>query len=97
VELSERKVRAQVRDLVARAKRAETLAQIYDGGILPQAQSALDAASAAYAVGRTDFLTLLDDFLKLLNYEIESETQKAERVKFLAALEPLTGEVLVVP
>lgn len=89
------RVAAEVADLAARASRARSLSRLYAEGILPQARSALESASAAYGVGRVDFLTLLTDFTTLLTYEVEYETQLAERVAALAALERLTGRELV--
>jgi len=90
-------VRAEVRDLAARAERAETLMRLYRDGALPQARGALDAAGAAYGVGRAEFLTLIEDFRTVLEYEIEYERQAADRLMALAALEPLTGTILVLP
>jgi len=95
LESREVSLRAEVRDSVARAERAGILMQLYDQGILPQAQSALDSAAASYGVGRADFLTLLDDFLTVLEYERDYEMQRAEEIKATAGLEPLTGLSLV--
>jgi len=89
------RVAAVVRDLAARASGAETLSTLYREGLIPQAQSALDSASAAYGVGRADFLTLLNDLSTVLAYEIDYEKQRSDRVAALAALEPLTGRELV--
>jgi outer membrane protein TolC len=88
-------VAARVRDLAARAARAEAIAGLYREGLIPQSQSALDSAAAAYGVGRADFLTLLSDFSTALSYSIDYETQRAEEVSVLAALERLTGRELV--
>jgi outer membrane protein TolC len=85
-------VLAEARDLLARAEKAESLARLYREGIVPQEQSAVDAAAAAYASARIEFITLLDDFRGLLEDEIDLESQRAELMKTLAALELLTGE-----
>jgi len=97
VEASEVVVLAEIRDLLAQAGRAEVLLRLYGESILPQARSTLDAAAASYGAGRTEFITLIDDFLMVLTYEINVETQRAERVKALAAAEPLVGTDLVLP
>lgn len=91
------RVLAAARNLVARAERARTLQQLYREGIIPQAQSALDSATAAYAVGRAEFVTLIDDFLSTLEYQRDYETQRAEEAAALAALEPLSGASLLRP
>jgi outer membrane protein TolC len=86
---------AETRDLVARAERAATLVDLYRDGVLPQERSALEAAAAAYSNAQVDFVTLLDVFRSLLDDEIEYETERAERVKALAALEAITGVSLL--
>ena len=88
-------VLAEIRDLVARAQRAETLTTLYREGVLPQERSALDAAAAAYASAQVEFVTLLDVFRSLLDDEIEYEAQRAQQVQALAGLEALTGVHLV--
>jgi len=88
-------VLAEVRDLVARAERAESLTTLYRDGVLPQERSALDAAAASYTSAQVEFVTLLDVFRSLLDDEIEYETQRAEQVQALAALEALTAARLV--
>jgi outer membrane protein TolC len=88
---------AEVRDLLARAERADAQARLIREGTLPLSRSTLDAAAAAYAAGRAEFMTLLEDFRALLGYEVELEAREAERVRALAALEPLTGAEYVLP
>lgn len=88
---------SEVRDLLARAERAESLLLLYHEAVLPQASSTLESAAAAYGVGRTEFITLLDDFTAVLDYEVDHEMHRAERTRALAALEPLTGLDYVVP
>ncbi len=91
------RILAEVRDLAARAARAQVIERLYAEGVIAQARSALESAAASYGVGRVDFLTLLTDFTTLLEYEIDYEVQRADRVSVLAALERLTARVLVHP
>jgi outer membrane protein TolC len=97
VQVKEISVLAEVRDLLARARRAESVARLYEGGILARARSAFDAAREAYTAGRADFLAVLEDFRTLLALEVTLESLRAERLKALAALEPLVGSSLVEP
>jgi outer membrane protein TolC len=97
LEAAELRVLSAVRDLVARADRARLEMQLYAEGVIPQSQSALDSAAASYTVGRTEFVTLIGDFLSVLDAQLQHEVQRAEYVAALAALEPLTGAVLVLP
>ena len=88
---------AVCRDLAARAERARMQTRLYAEGVLPQSRSALDSAAASYAAGRTEFLTLIADFLTVLDTEKSLATQQAEEASALAALEPLTGMTLLTP
>ena len=88
---------AEVWDLVARAERAQVQARLYDEGILPLARSVLDAAAAAYAAGQTDFATLIEDLLALVEAQKTYVAERAEEAKALAMLESVTGVTLLVP
>ncbi len=86
-----------IRSAWSRQQRASDLAELTREAILPQARAAMEAASAAYRAGKVDFLTLLDSFLAKLRYEIDLETQTAERIIAFAQMEPLTARELVIP
>lgn len=89
------RLRAGVRDLVARARRADRLARLFAEGVVPQAWMALESARASYAVGRLPILDVLTDVSTLLEAQIEQVAQEAERFQALVALEPLVGRELV--
>ncbi|HET9480935.1 MAG TPA: TolC family protein [Candidatus Polarisedimenticolia bacterium] len=95
VDTSHLKLLADVRDLAARADRADGRARLFAEGVIPQARASLESASAAYGVGRVDFLTLLSDFTALLGYEVELVAERAAHVDALARLERLTGRELI--
>jgi cobalt-zinc-cadmium efflux system outer membrane protein len=90
-------IASSVRDLVARAEGARAKSRLYGEGVLPQSRSALDSAAASYAAGRAEFLTLIADFLTVLDAEKSLAAQQAEEAFALAALEPLTGTTLLTP
>jgi len=90
-------VAARVRDLFAQFERASALAPLYEDGLIPQARSTLDAAAGSYAAGKTEFLSLLDDALKLLRYQIEYERQRVGALQALTGLEEITGSELISP
>lgn len=56
---------AHIGDLVARLDKSDREADLLRGGIIPQAELALESARAAYQVNKADFLTLLDDQMSL--------------------------------
>jgi outer membrane protein TolC len=89
------RVRAAVRELLARCQRASRLLTLFGEGLIPQAQMTLDSAQASYGVGRVDFLDLLSDLNTLLNARAERLAQEADLFQALSALEPLVGRELI--
>jgi outer membrane protein TolC len=83
---------AQVQDNLARAQRAEELAKLLADALIPQARLTLASAQASYAVGKVDFLTLLNSLLTLQENEIELHSEMTEHEKALARLEEIIGE-----
>lgn len=87
-------VAAAVRDQYLKADRAARLMLLYRDAILPQATLSWESASAGYEVGRVDFLTVLDNLVKLLTFRIELHRQRVDYLQALARLEELTGRSL---
>jgi outer membrane protein TolC len=85
------RVRYEVTDAYLRAKTAERLLSLYEEGILRQARLSLDSATAQYQVGRVDFLTLLNAWMRLLDHDLTYHEQIAEHEKALARLESHVG------
>ncbi len=83
---------ARVNDEVAQIERAEQLVKLLDGAIIPQARATLASAKAGYAVGRVDFLTLLNSLLTLQDNELELHAEIVEHEKAVARLEEILGE-----
>jgi len=82
----------QVRDEVAQVERAGKLIALLEGAIVPQVQLTLASARSAYAVGRVDFLTLLNSLYALQENELELVTEITEHEKARARLEAIIGE-----
>ena len=91
----ELKTKAEARSFWARARRADRLVELYEKGIIVQARAAVASAQASYAVGRIDFLDLLNDLTVLHGARVEAVTQAAERMQAVASLETLTGQALI--
>ncbi len=81
----------QVKDGFVQAQRAERLITILRDAIIPQATLALQAAQASYAVGKVDFLTLLNSLLILQESQLELHGEMVNHEKALARLEAVTG------
>ena len=87
----------QVKDGFVQAQRAERLITILRDAIIPQATLALQAAQAGYAVGRVDFLTLLNSLLTLQDSQLELHGEMVNHERALARLEAITGGALEGP
>lgn len=88
-------VEARLRDLYLRAEVAQQNALLYERGLLDQATLALESSVAAYEVGTIDFLTLLDNLLRLLNDEVTYYGQVTDVAVAIAQMEPLVDRSLL--
>jgi cobalt-zinc-cadmium efflux system outer membrane protein len=82
---------ARIKDNLAQAERSERLVKLLKDAIIPQSSLTLTSAQASYAVGKVDFLTLLNSLLTLQENELEFHSEMAEHEKALARLEGITG------
>ena len=73
------------------AMTSEKLLALYESGIIPQSSTALESALSGYEVGNVDFLTLLNNSITLLNYEMQYYQELTKHEQALAELEPLIG------
>ena len=79
------------------AMTSEKLLALFQSGIIPQSSTALESALSGYEVGTVDFLTLLNNAITLLNYEMQYYQELAKHEQALAELEPLVGVELTSP
>jgi len=79
----------------ANADAARELMTLYTDSILPQARLAVESSIAAYQAGAVDFLTLLANITSVLTYDLAYQQQRAEYLRALARIEPLTGLSLI--
>lgn len=84
----------QVKDNFERVKRAERLVRLIGKAIIPQASLALESSMAGYGVGKVDFLTMLDNVLKLQQDELDLHRQKTDHEIALAKIEEVIGQPL---
>ena len=82
----------RLKDNFVQAKRAEELVAILKDALIPQARLTLASAQAGYAVGKVDFLSLLNSLLTLQENEIELHGEMVEHEKARARLEEMIGE-----
>jgi len=89
----------QVREEISRAiadyKRAGEQAELYKGGIIPQAQQTVDSMLAGYRVNKVDFLNLVRAQVTLFNYETQYWLSYSSAQQALAALEAVVGSKMI--
>jgi len=81
----------RVRDLYIEIDTSERLYRLYGGTIVPQARLALESSRRGYEVGEVDFLTLFDNLVTLLDYELETRAQLVRHEKAVAEMESIIG------
>lgn len=82
----------KLRQQVALAEQSARSARLYGTAVLPQARLTVEAALAAYKVGRVDLLTLLDSQMTVFSYEINLAQTLAAHTKALAEIDFLAGK-----
>ncbi|CAI2718284.1 TolC family protein [Nitrospina watsonii] len=96
-----RKIRSQIfmeiKILLDKEKKNRELIQLVKTGIIPQAKQSLESALSAYSVDKIDFLTLIDNQVTLLNWEIKYHRELTHYEQNLAALESMVGKSLFDP
>jgi outer membrane protein TolC len=81
----------RVKERYTAATTAVRLAKLYGTTIIPQSTLSLESAIAGYEVGSVDFLTLMDNLITLLNYQLSYYEQVSNVERAMAQLEPLVG------
>jgi outer membrane protein TolC len=89
--------RGRAAELVAAVQRSKQLAKLYRTPILPQSETTVASALAAYRVGAVDFMTLLDNQMTVNRYRQELYRLDAEQGQAIAELEMLIGRELLNP
>lgn len=80
-----------VQDAYLKVEAQQKLVELFGDSILPQARQAVDSSSSGYRAGSVDFLTLVDNWRKLLNYELMYHRALAEMEQAIADLEQAVG------
>lgn len=91
---TENTVILEARSAYARFEAAKNLVKIYETGVLPQAQAALETARLGYQSDKIDFLGLLDSLRSLRDFQTEHFESLASLEIALADLERSVGKDL---
>ena len=84
-----------VKEQYLAARQASKLAALYAQAIVPQSSETLESSELAYETGKVDFLTMLDNFMNLLDFQVNYDRQISDHQISLARLEPLVGVELL--
>lgn len=76
------------------ANASRDLSNLYSKAIVPQSSLALESSMSAYEVGKLDFLSMLTNFVDVLDYEVGYYEEISKFQSALARLEPLVGQEL---
>ena len=87
----ENQVKAEIKDFYYQVQITGRTLDLYEQGLIAQAESSLESAMASYRTGRLDFLNLLDAERMLLNLSLSYAKEQSSYQKQLAALERAVG------
>ena len=84
----------RVDDTLVRVQTQQRLVILFRDVIIPQAQQTVDASSSGYQAGRIEFLTLVDNWRKLLDFQLLYHQSLAQLEQDFAQLQQLVGRDL---
>ena len=84
-------VNFEIKQQYLAATASRDLMNLYSKAIVPQSSLALESSMAAYEVGKVDFLSMLDNFTYVLDYEVDYYQELGNYETALARLEPLVN------
>jgi outer membrane protein TolC len=87
-------VEQRLQQALSDARKNQRLIELYETGIIPQAEQSLESSLAGYQNDKVDFLSLLDSELSLFQFRLDYYRFLADYHKSIAALEALTGSEL---
>jgi outer membrane protein, heavy metal efflux system len=90
-QMTSQEVSFGVKDQFLMAKTSERLLAMYEQGVIPQAATSLESALAGYQTGKVDFLTLINNLIVLLNFEMDYYRELSNQQKAVARLEEFVG------
>jgi outer membrane protein TolC len=91
---AQRELESEVQKQLVMIRAADEQLKIYREGLIPQSAATMRAATASYQSGKQDFETLMSAFNDVLQLQIESQRELAQRESAVAKLERLTGVTL---
>jgi outer membrane protein TolC len=90
-EADKQNLAARIRGEYANAQAARKLMDLYSKSVTPQASLALESSLASYQTGALDFLSVLTNFMTVVEYELNYHEEMVRFHVALARLEEMTG------
>ena len=90
-EAERREIHYEIQRLIIEARQHRKSAELFRTAMLPQAEQSLASALSGYRVDKVDFLTLLNNQMTLLNFEIAHYRHVIEHEKRVADLAAAVG------
>ena len=91
IELLRHEIRRGISDTLARLAASASMAQLYESGIVPQAEFATETLLSSFKVGKGDLMPVLDSRMKFFGFRQQSYEFVAENQMQRAELEALVG------
>ncbi len=87
-------VNFEIKQQYLAATASRDLSNLYSKAIVPQSSLALESSMSAYEVGKLDFLSMLTNFVDVLDYKVSYYEELSKYQSALARMEPLVGTEL---
>lgn len=88
-------IHAQIRQEYTLARTSLELMKLYRDTILPQAKLAIESSLASYETGAVDFLTVLTNYMAVVDFEMNYHEEMQKYHLSLTRLEEMTGLALI--
>lgn len=88
---TQNRVQFQIEDAYARVRAQQELAALFDSTVIPQAQQAYELSRAGYAVGKSGFLDVIENWQLWLAFTIQYHRALGELERSVADLEQALG------
>ena len=85
---------ARIKEYYVTAQSARKLMDLYSKSVIPEARLALESSMASYETGALDALSVLTNFMTVVDYELNYHEEMMRSVVALDQLEEMTGMAL---
>lgn len=92
---TEQSLNYQIRNDLTMAEASARLVSLYRETVIPQASLTLESSLSSYEAGRVDFLTVLMNYITIVEYEMNYNEELQNLFLALSRLEEMTGRRLL--